>query len=167
MVDSVHQADGRLDNPSVRHERTDVSFRAIVVVLIAALVFAALTQFVLLVFFYGYRDYQNDIKKSPHPLAPTPMTSLPPEPRLEQLDRQQGYESPGTYAREAPQEERLLRYGPTDEDAFVHIPIEKAIALLENKLPARQPQSAQERRRAGGLVHSGDPNSGRMFREKQ
>jgi hypothetical protein len=167
MAEEVHHPDGSIEHPSVRHERTDASFRAIVYLLVGAMAFAALVFFVLLVFFYDYRDYQKDIKKSPYPLARTPMTALPPKPQLEQLERIQGYQEANVFKRQLSAEETLNRYGPTAQDGFVHIPIAQAIARLENKLPVREKlPDAGQRRRAGGLVNAGASSSGRMFREK-
>ena len=52
------------------------------------------------------------------------------------------------------------------DQGFVRIPIDQAMALLENKLPARQEPPAGQSRRQNGLVDAGESNSGRMFREK-
>jgi hypothetical protein len=167
MVEESHRPDENIEHPSVRYERTDASFRAIIILLVGATAFAVVVFFVLLVFFYDYRDYQKDIKKSPYPLATTPTTALPPEPRLEQLNRVEGYQSANVYERQLSREGILNSYGPTAEDGFVHIPIARAIDRLENKLPVRERlPDAGHRRRAGGLVGAGASNSGRMFREK-
>src|SRR5262245_33789335 len=113
MVDEIHHPDGGLEHSSVRHERTDANFRAILIILIGAMVFAAVVHFVIWVFFKGYAGYQARIKQSPFPLAPAPSTALPPEPRLEQLDRVAEVERPNVYERQAVREDRLNRYGTT------------------------------------------------------
>jgi hypothetical protein len=166
MVEEIRHPDGRIEHPSVRYERTDADLRPILMLLIGAIVFAAASSVVLLVFFHEYRNYQNDIKKSPYPLAPTPSTSLPPQPRLEQVDRVTGYENPDAYEKQASSEKVLSSYGPTGEAGFVHIPIGQAMKLVEKELAARKQQPAEQRRRDGGLVDAGEPNSGRLFREK-
>jgi hypothetical protein len=152
-------------NHSVRRERTDISFRAILVVLVCAIAFAVVVQFVLLVFFYDYRDYQARIKRSPFPLAPTPSEALPPEPRLEQLDRMSGIENSSVYQRQLSKEDVLRSYGTTDDEGFLRIPIGQAMDYLQKKLPARAgPQPS--RRKDSGLVTGGESNSGRVFRER-
>jgi hypothetical protein len=150
----------------VRFEPTDASFKAVLWILLGAVVFAAVMFPVVLWFFYDFRRYQADIKKSPFPLAAAPSTALPPEPRLEQLDRASGVETPNVYARQEAREGVLNSYGPTGEEGFVHVPIERAMRQLENKLPARAGPPPEQARRGAGLVDAGEPNSGRMFREK-
>ncbi len=165
MVDEIHHPDGRIEHPSVHYERTDANFRAIVCIILGTMALAALIQTAVLAFFLDYRQYQDDIKKSPYPLAPGPSTALPAEPRLEQVDRLAGVESPNVYERMSGKEEILNSYGDTPEKDFVHIPIERAMKLLENKLPARAAPSAAAARKGGGLVDAGESNSGRMFRK--
>ncbi len=75
-----------------------------------------------------------------------------------------GIERPNVYERQASREEILNSYGPTTEEGFVHIPIERAMKMLENKLPARAEPPADQTRRSDGLVDSGEPNSGGIFR---
>lgn len=159
----IRHPDGRIEHPSVRHERGDASFRWILVILIGAMGFAALVHYVLLQFFYDYRGYEAAIKKSPYALAPTPSERLPPEPRLEPLDRTSGIESSNIYVRLADKEAILNSYGTTGQKGFVHIPIDRAMTYLENKLPAR-PEPAANQWRQDGLVDAGESNSGRMFR---
>ena len=59
---------------------------------------------------------------------------------------------------------RAVRYGRAEEDGFVDIPIERAMKLLANKLPARATEDDRASR-AGGLVDGGEPNSGRLFKK--
>jgi hypothetical protein len=119
-------------------------------------------------FFVGVKDEQARVKKSPYPLAPGPSTALPREPRLEQIDRLAGVETPNVHERETSRLEVLQSYGPTSEEGFMHIPIEQAMKLLaaspQYKLKARPEPSADQKRRSGGLVDAGESNSGRMFR---
>jgi hypothetical protein len=164
MADEIRHPDGRIEHPSVRHEPTDVQFGPILYILIAATGFAVIVLVALWWFFASYRDYQARIKASPFPLAPGPSEALPPEPRLEQIDRNAGEQRENVYVREAGKEAILRTYGPTDEEGFIHIPIDRAMALLEKKLPARAQPPADQGRREGGLVDAGEPNSGRLFR---
>jgi hypothetical protein len=161
--EEIRHPDGRIEHPSVRNEPTDVNVRAIVGILVIALVLGAIIHGAIFGFFNGYRDYLSEARRSPFPLAPVPANGLPPEPRLEQLDRMEDIERGNVYLREKAKEETLTSFGPTDEKGYVHIPIEQAMKQI--KLPARktQPQTAARDR---GLVDSGEPNSGRMFRRE-
>jgi hypothetical protein len=165
MVEEIHHPDGRLEHPEVRYEHSDANFRAILFIILGTMVLAALIESAILAFFYDYRAYQADIKKSTFPLAPTPSTTLPAEPRLEQVDRLAGVETPDVYQRMESKEKVLNSYGDTPEKGFVHIPIERAMKLLENKLPARPAPQAEQVEKSSGLVDAGESNSGRMFRK--
>jgi len=149
----------------VRSERTDASFRAIALIILAALALGAVIFAGVLAFFKDYRHSLDDVRKSPYPLARTPSTELPRPPRLEQIDRRAGVETPNVYERQANAEEILNSYGPTREKDFVHIPIERAIELLENKRLGRAEVPAEQAKKAGGLLDAGESNSGRMFRK--
>ena len=170
--EEIHHADGRIEHPSVRSEASDASFRSVGAVLVGALVLAVVIFVSVWGFFNCYNDSQSALRKSPYPLAPAPAPAapgssrgLPPEPRLEQLDRLSGIETANVYRREAAKENVLESYGKTDDDGFIHVPVERAIQHLAGKLPDRkdEPPGAQH---ANGLVDSGAPNSGRLFREK-
>lgn len=159
----------RPENPSVRREGTDVSFRWILGTIIFAMLFAAWVHIILLVFYGSYADYQKDIKTSPYPLArelpSTGVPTLPPEPRLEEVNRLSGVERSNVYERQETREQRLESYGPTEETGYAHVPIDEAIKHLTNKLPSRRAAPA-DRHRQNGLVDGGESNSGRMFREE-
>jgi hypothetical protein len=165
MVEETHQPDGREEHPSVRYERTDASYRAIVLVILAALALGALIHAAVMAFFLDYRTYQDGVKKSPYPLAPTPSAALPAEPRLEQIDRLGGVDKMDIYERMKSSEWALDSYGDTPEEGFVHIPVERAMRLLEGKLPARAAPVAGRAEKSRGLVDAGESNSGRMFRK--
>jgi hypothetical protein len=164
----VHHPDGRIEHPAVRYEHSDANFRWILRIVLGAVVFAAVVHFVIWQFFRDYGRYQDEVKQSPYPLAPAPSTALPPEPRLEQLDRTAGIERPDVYKRELSREEILDSYGATEEKGYMHIPIERAMAYLvdKNKLPARAAPPAGVQSRDDGLVDAGASNSGRMFRKR-
>jgi hypothetical protein len=164
MPEPTVHGDGELRHPSVRYERSDVSFRGIMIVL-AAVIFAFFLIFAgVLIFFDLNQSHENKVKKSRFPLAPGPNTALPAEPRLEQIDRLEGVQKANVYAREESKLKILDSYGETEESGYVHIPIDKAIELLADKLPARKPPSEAQQRRSNGLIDSGAPNSGRLFR---
>ncbi len=167
MVDENLQSNGQPEHPEVRYEHSDANFRAILFIILGTMALAALIQTAVLAFFYDYRDYQADIKKSPYPLAPTPSTALPAGPRLEQVDRLAGVETANIYERMESKEKVLNSYGDTPEKGFVHIPIEQAMKWLEDKkmLPARPAPSAEQVEKSSGLVDAGESNSGRMFRK--
>jgi hypothetical protein len=166
-VSETNHPDEQLKNPSVRHEPSDASFRAILIILVAAMVFAAVVLYVILQFFVRMRSEEDATKKSPLPLAPAPSTALPREPRLEQLDRLAGVERPDIYRRETDRLAVLKSYGPTADKGYVHVPIDRAIDYLTNNpdlLPSRPAPGAEQRRRSSGLVDAGASNSGRVFR---
>ena len=154
---------GGLQHAHVHYEHSDVSFRWIFVILLGVMVMAVITFYAVLRFFYDYRDYEAAIHQSSFPLAPaTP--GLPPQPRLEQLNRMTKVEESNVYIRQQHKEEQLRSYGPA-EKGYVHVPIDRAIDFLANKLPVRAKQpTADQKRRADGLVDAGESNSGRVFR---
>jgi hypothetical protein len=165
MVEETPHPEGRPEHPSVRTEKTDASFSGVVIILLATTGFAAIMFGVLLGVFYKWEQHEAEIKKSPYPLAARPSTALPPEPRLEPLDRTSGIEKSDVYLRLERKEDVMNSYGPTPEEGYVHIPVGRAMDLLAGKLPARAAPPAEAARKADGLTDSGESNSGRMFRE--
>lgn len=166
MSEEVRHPDGRIEHPSVRHERTDASFRAVVWALGIGLVLAVVIHLSIWWFFRRYGDYQNAIKRSNFPLAPTPSTQLPPQPRLEQIDRMEDVPGVSVAARQARREAVLDSYGPTTEEGFIRVPIERAMAFLAGKLPTRPVPPSGQGKRGNGLLDSGESNSGRILREE-
>ena len=167
-----------IEHPSVRHEKTDANFRAILSILIGAAVFAVVMFLGITWFFYSWEAHEDADKRSPYPLAPGPSDALPEGPRLEQVERlpPPGQETDAAkanvYERQSSREDYLNSYGNEGfdhtpmEKGFVHIPIERAMTLLEGKLPARAERPADQTWRADGLLDSGESNSGRLFRGK-
>jgi hypothetical protein len=157
------------DGPShyhVRYERSDANHRWVIGIVLATLVLAAVIQSVIMRFFQDYQAYQDSIKRSRYSLALPRSERLPPQPRLEQINRMASEQGGDVYSREQRKENVLDRYGtlPGDEK-FVRIPIERAIDYLADKQPARPRQPATDQaRRQNGLVNDGASNSGRMFR---
>jgi cbb3-type cytochrome oxidase subunit 3 len=168
---TVHPAptpDGHPEHPDVRHERTDASFGGIFSVIVIAALIGVVIHVVVWLYLARIREHEALAKKSPFPLNPGPSTALPREPRLEQVDRLANEEQrTEQYLRERNQLRVLDSYGPTDDEGYLHVPIEQAMRYLatEKKLPSRPEPSAGQRRRAGGLVDAGESNSGRLFRE--
>ncbi len=155
---------GGLQHPTVRYEHSDAGFRWIFGLLVVAAVFLVITGYAIRAFFYVYRDREAAVKSSHFPLAASESRSLPPEPRLEQINRMAEIEKGNVRLRYEQKEAVLNSYGPAGEK-YVHIPIDRAMDVLANRLPARtaQPPAAQLRRQ-NGLVGAGESNSGRMFR---
>jgi hypothetical protein len=178
MPEEITHPDGRIEQPQVKYEKTDASFGAIVAIILGALVFAAFVHYVILLFFFDIHKHEAQRKESSHPQAPTAeqlFKTLPRQPVLEEVDRRAGIQSNDNYKRQVKRELRLDSYGTTEEQGFVHIPIDRAIELMGQegqRLKSRPPPTSAEekkryeeqRRRSGGLVDYGESNSGRMFR---
>jgi hypothetical protein len=141
MSEEIRHPDGRIEHPSVHHEPTDVDFRWILGTVIAAGILGIVIHYVILAYFEHTRGVLAETRKSRYPLAAKPNWSLPPEPRLEQLDRLAGISSSEAFLRQKAKLEHLRSLGPVDEQGFVHIPIDRAIGLLANKLPSRSAPS--------------------------
>jgi hypothetical protein len=145
--------------PTVRHERSDLRFRGIAI-LLAAILAVGVTQFFLVLrLFHYHATSQAEEKRSPNPPV---AARLPPEPRLEQLDRLAGEASSDTEKRLAAAERTLNGFGPTGEQGFVHVPIAAAIDTVAGHLPVRKTPRDQLRK-ASGLVDAGASDSGRLF----
>ncbi len=140
MPDATPSPDGLETHPTVRRERTDVNFWWILGLVIAAGVAGVVIHFAILWFFYAERGALDQARQSRFPLAETPPHTVPPEPRLEQIDRLAENQTPNLFLRESAKLDVLNGYGPTREKGYVHIPVERAIKLLANKLPARDPR---------------------------
>jgi hypothetical protein len=115
-------------------------------------------------------ETQAAIKKSIFVAAPASQP-LPPQPRLEQIDRLSppqlvtAEENDAMNKQLADEERALHRYGPA-EPGFVHVPIEAAIKALAGKLPVAK-NSAQGESHSEGLLDGGGPNSGRIYQGEQ
>jgi hypothetical protein len=133
--------DGR---PPVMHEESDINLRAVVTFgVVLGVVVTGIGALLLGVFHY-FSAREAAAKRSDLPLAAAERGQLPPEPRLEGFPLDHPSHSVGPW-RPGPaesqvvnEEERLRQYGWVDEKAgVVHIPVEQAMKLLANKLPAR------------------------------
>lgn len=173
MVDTPHPdgravapvANGRMTNPEVRHERTDVSFPWLLGIGVGSVVLAFIIHSAVWWFFLDYGGYQDEIKKPTFPLATGPASPLPEGPRLEPIDRLAGSESSDVYARHVAKEAVLNSYGPGQEKGFYRIPIEQAMAqMVKEQAFKTRPQPKGDRKREAGLLDAGGPNSGRVYR---
>lgn len=159
--EEIHYADGRIVHPRVQRETRDVRFGLILGILLGMTCVGIVHLILVWRFFWWEAGTQAMRKESPYPLAPQLSTKLPPSPRLEQIQFLSGDTSGYVQKQIAAQEKVLHSYGTTGEQGFVHIPIEQAIRLTAEQLPARQhpPSAAHD----GGLLDSGEPNSGSRF----
>jgi hypothetical protein len=151
-------------NADVRYERRDIRLRWLLMLLVGGVCFAVVHYFVIWRLFWLREGVEEAVMKSPYAAAPRPPGQLPPEPRLEQIDRLAGLPSSDVNKRQAAKEKVLNSYGPTPEKGFVHVPIQQAIRAVAGQLPVR-PQG--ETAKDNGLIDSGESNSGRMFREER
>jgi hypothetical protein len=152
----------------VQYERTDVSFRAVLIGAVVGCVVAAGIFLVVRAFFWTALDSVAACQGAPSSDLERPSGVLPPEPRLEQLDRQAGTPASSGATSELAKEKRLESYGFTDEKGFVRIPLQRAMDLAAGHLPVRQPDGqpkAGSTAKDRGLVDGGESNSGRMFRQ--
>jgi hypothetical protein len=155
--------DNEQTNMGVRYERKDIRLGCLLAVIVVAVCVLATLGYGVWRFFWWQAGVQEAMKRSQNPLAPGLSAKLPPEPRLEQLDRMAGVASSDVYHRLAVQEKQLNSYGQTDEKGFVHIPIQQAIKTVAGTLPVRK-QLPRQAAGDHGLIDSGESNSGRMFR---
>jgi hypothetical protein len=166
MVETTPAPDGRAVNPTVHFEPTDARFGPIAFIMLGTIVLAVVIFVSVWVFFYNLRNAQEESKKSPYPMAPGPSTALPREPRLEQVDRLAGNTTPNVNDRETANLKILNSYGTMPEEGYLHVPIDRAMEVLlqQQTLRSRPEPPAEQSRRSSGLVDSGEPNSGRLFK---
>jgi hypothetical protein len=164
--EEIHYSDGRMEHPAVRYEPRDIHFRWILLAIVIACGVASLHYYVVLRLFWLQEQREKEEKRSPFPLAATPSTKLPAEPRLEQINRMAAAETANVAAREAAQEKTLNTYGPTPEQGFVHVPIGQAMKLVAKELSAKE-ELPPRPKKDNGLLDAGESNSGRMFRAER
>jgi hypothetical protein len=152
--------------PDNRYEERDVSFRAVMIVTIASCVVGVVVFFGVRGFYWAAikSDVRGDAALAPADRpSDKPTEQLPPEPRLELLDRLQKTPASNVSRWEQGEEKSLEKYAPSDEKGLVRIPLELAEELMPSRLKAR-PASEVPKFRDKGLVDAGESNSGRMFR---
>jgi hypothetical protein len=161
--EEVLHSDGRIENPSIRYEERDVSFRGVLIVAIIGTCIGVALFGLVYLFFRADTDRLASRRESEFPLAEHPSEEPPREPRLEQIDHLAGVARENAYLRESAKEDQLDSYGETKEKGFVHVPIRRALESLVGHLPVRK-ESPPGPGKDNGLVDSGESNSGRMFR---
>ncbi|MHB1033085.1 MAG: hypothetical protein ACYC35_02315 [Pirellulales bacterium] len=148
-------------NAGVRYERKDIRLRWLLLLLVVATFFTAMVFYAAWRILWWEEAAKEAADEPTSRWAPGLSDKLPPEPRLEQLERMPGAK-PGPSKSLAEQETALHRYGSTAEEGFVHIPIDQAMKAVAGKLPAGK--SRPETATAGGLMEAGESNSGRVLR---
>jgi hypothetical protein len=149
--------------PENRFEVRDVRFRwVLLITVIGSLAGAGI--FILVRGFY-WAALQSSAGERATTFAPPekPTNELPPEPRLELLDRLAKTPASNVSKWERGEEKSLETYSTTDEKGFVRIPLQRAMQLLADHLPARK-AADRPKFKDRGLVDAGESNSGRMFR---
>jgi hypothetical protein len=195
MVEENHT--GRLVHAEVHHEPSDAGFRVILAVVLVSIILGLILYAALFRFMFRYSDYLAKTRASSFPVAvqqrkeiePGPGSHplnggtragqrepLPLEPRLDPINVREGVPEGSIAELYARDTEILHSYGPAQEKEFVHVPIERAMAFLADKLPVRERTAQDGKRRTDlqsvpqhgqGLRDWGEPNSGRLFRERQ
>jgi hypothetical protein len=183
--------DGRIEHAAARYESRDIRLRWLMVVVVGVSCYAVVHYYGVWRFLWFQAHAQAEAKKSPYPQASAPSTTLPPdhsgrapstpgrreaytgvppstplppEPRLEQLDRMTPEESAAVNKQLMVKEKALHSYGSGAEKGFVQIPIEQAMKAVAGALPVAQASSPGRSADSNGLLEAGQSNSGRMFR---
>jgi hypothetical protein len=133
------------ESPPLRHEERDIDVRSVYAVGGALVVVAVVVHLAAWWIFDALNKSEREDKRSAFPLAAKESGGLPPEPRLQEINRLAGNAGP-LYAAE---QRRLETYGWVDEkESIVHIPIDRAMKLIveEKRLPSRPPAEKAEGR---------------------
>ena len=91
-----------------------------------------------------------------------PAEHLPRRPHLESLDDAYGARRVRAQGKERSLEQRLHTFGTTSENGFVHVPIERAMTAVIEKLSVK-PVPREEVEKSFGLPGGGGTSSGRIF----
>src|SRR5580704_5534268 len=132
--------------PENRYEETDASFQGVIIVAVAGCCIGAVVFVIVRGFYWAALESQPPARATTFTAPENPTEQLPPEPRLELLDRQQKTPASNVSRWERGEEKALETYGTSDEKGFVRIPLQEAMHIVVGQLPARK------------------SNSGRMFR---
>jgi hypothetical protein len=150
--------------PDNRYESRDVRFRWVLIVAVLGCCIGAVIFFLVRGFYWAVLESRSDGQATAFAPRETPTGQLPPEPRLELLDRLEKTPASNVSKWERGEEKALETYGSSDEKGFVRIPLQRAMEPQLVRLKARQ-ESDRPRFKDKGLVDAGESNSGRMFRE--
>jgi hypothetical protein len=149
--------------PENRYEETDASFRGVIIVAIAGCLIGAVVFVAVRGFYWAALESQPPAPATTFTAPENPTEQLPPEPRLELLDRQQKTPASNVSRWERGEEKSLETYGASDEKGFVRIPLQQAMQIIVGQLPTRK-AADQPKFPDKGLIDAGESNSGRMFR---
>ncbi len=149
--------------PENRYEETDASLRGVTIVAVVSCLVGAIVFVLVRGFYWAALESQPPAPATTFTAPEKPTEQLPPEPRLELLDRLQKTPASNVSRWEVAEEKSLATYGPSDEKGFVRIPLKDAMEIVVGQLPARK--TADEPKFPDkGLIDAGESNSGRMFR---
>jgi hypothetical protein len=155
--------DDKKTNDGVRYERQDIRLRWLLVLLAGSCCLTVIVFYAAWRYFWWQEGVQEETKTATSPLSPGLTPRLPPEPRLEQIDRMANKANPDALKSLEAKEKALNSFGPTEEKGFVHIPIQQAIKAVAGKLPVRK-EPPTSTAADNGLFEGGESNSGRMLR---
>src|SRR5437660_11718896 len=87
MTEEVRHPDGQIEHPSVRYEPTDASLSWVLGTVLGAVILGGIIYSSVLAFYNHSRANLAEMRKSRFPLRAPQSWTLPPQPRLEQLER--------------------------------------------------------------------------------
>jgi hypothetical protein len=149
--------------PDVRYETRDVRFRWVLILAVAGCCIGAVIFFLVRGFYWAALESRSDGQAAEFAPRETPTSQLPPEPRLELLDRLEKTPASNVSKWETGEEKALETYGASDEKGFVRVPLQRAIQTLTGHWQVRK-ESDRPKFKDKGLIDAGESNSGRMFR---
>jgi hypothetical protein len=149
--------------PDVRYEPRDVRFRWVLILAVAGCGIGVGIFFLVRGIYWATLESRVDGQPTAAAPSELPTSQLPPEPRLELLDRLEKTPPSNVAKWERSEEKSLETYAPSDEKGFVHIPLQHAMQMLAGHLPVRK-EADRPKFKDKGLVDAGESNSGRMFR---
>jgi hypothetical protein len=149
--------------PEIRFEERDVRFRWVLIVAVVSCVIGGAIFALVRGFYQVVLQSRPEGQATAFAPSEKPTSQLPPEPRLELLDRLKKTPASNVSKWEQGEEKSLERYGPSDEKGYVRIPLQRALQIVAGHLPARK-EADRPKYKDRGLVDGGESNSGRMFR---
>src|SRR5580704_17556607 len=149
--------------PDVRYEPRDVRFRWVLILAVVGCAIGAGVFFLVRGIYWATLETRFDGQPAAQTSGEVPTSQLPPEPRLELLDRLEKTPASDVAKWGRGEEKALETYAPSDQKGFVHIPLERVMHILAGHLPVRK-EADRPKFKDRGLVDAGESNSGRMFR---
>lgn len=138
----VPEPGGSASENATLYERKDVNIPAILVIGGVLAVTVIISQLVSWWVFDYIRARDRETKTSPFPLAAQNRGQMPPNPRLEEIDRMEALQKEHAPARLYETEMRQLEsFGWDEKTHTARIPIEKAMKIIveQNRLRTREP----------------------------